>query len=104
MALYELAANCDYGDLREEMIRDRLVVGIRDCGLSEHLQLDADLDLNKAKKAIRQREAVHQQTLKGAGEPGSIAARRRVTMKLRAAQRQLPLQWRLTPHLWTLHS
>ena len=75
MALYELAANCDYGDLREEMIRDRLVVGIRDSGLSERLQLDADLNLNKATKAIRQREAVHQQqqTLKGAGEPGSIA-------------------------------
>ena len=160
MALYELAANCDYGDLREEMIRDRLVVGIRDSGLSERLQLDADLDLNKATKAIRQREAVHQQqqTLKGAGEPGSIAAlhsgraprrqwgskphssgggrgkqrsappsvmrtctrcgkdphsresapqrmqpaiaaRRRVTMELCAAQRQLLLQWRLTSHL-----
>ena len=68
MALYELAENCDYGDRKEEMIRDRLVVGIRDSALSEKLQLDADLTLEKAKKSIRQREAVHeqQQTLKGA--------------------------------------
>ncbi len=76
MALYDLAANCDYGTLREEMIRDRLVVGIRDSGLSACLQIDADLDLKKATKAIRQREAVHQQqqTLKGTGEPSSVAA------------------------------
>ena len=42
------------------MIRDRLVVGIRDMALSEKLQLDAELTLEKAKKAIRQREAVHE--------------------------------------------
>ena len=34
MALYELAENCEYGALRDEMIRDRIVVGIRDCSLS----------------------------------------------------------------------
>ena len=55
MALYELAENCNYGALKSEMIRDCLVV------LSERLQLDADLDLEKAKKAIRQREAVREQ-------------------------------------------
>ena len=76
MSLYELADNCEYGLLRDEMIRDRLVVGIRDSNLSEHLQLDADLNLDKAKKAIRQREAVHeqQQTLNGPTEPSGIAA------------------------------
>ena len=37
MALYKLAENCDYGDLKEEMIRDRLVVGIRDTALSEKM-------------------------------------------------------------------
>ena len=71
MTLYSLAANCEYGALEEEMIRDRLVVGIRDTSLSERLQIDADLTLEKAKKAIRQREAVqeHQQVLKGAEDP-----------------------------------
>lgn len=76
MALYELAENCDYGALKDQMIRDRLVVGIRDSALSERLQLDAELNLEKAKKAIRQREAVHeqQQTLKGAADPSIVAA------------------------------
>ncbi|ETW98423.1 MAG: hypothetical protein ETSY2_42830 [Candidatus Entotheonella gemina] len=61
VALYDLADNCDYGELQSEMIRDRLVVGIRDTALSERLQLDAELTLEKAKKAVRQREAVHEQ-------------------------------------------
>lgn len=61
MALYSLAANCNYGELEAEMIRDRLVVGIRDSSLSERLQLDPDLTLEKAKKCIRQREAVQEQ-------------------------------------------
>ena len=37
--LFALAENCNYGDLREELIRDRLVVGIKDTALSEHLQM-----------------------------------------------------------------
>ena len=41
MALYELAENCEYGAMHEEVIRDRLVVGIRDNALSEKLQMDS---------------------------------------------------------------
>ena len=78
MALYNLVATCNYGDLEQEMIRDRLVVGIRDSGLSETLQSDADLTLEKAKQKIRQREAIHeqQQVLKGgeAHKPGNLDA------------------------------
>ena len=33
MALYDLTANCEYGAMEPEMIRDRLVVGIRDSTL-----------------------------------------------------------------------
>ena len=75
IVLYELAEDCEYGALHSEMIRDRLVVGIRDITLSEQLQTNAELTLDKAKKIIRQREAVHQQQclLKGA-EPQSIKA------------------------------
>ena len=54
--LYELVKNCDYGDLRDDMLRDRLVVGIRDTALSENLQMDAKLTLDIAKKTIRQKE------------------------------------------------
>ena len=56
--LHQLADTCEYGDLKEEMIRDCLVVGIRDEALFERLQMESDLTLEKAKKLIRQREAV----------------------------------------------
>ncbi len=36
MVLYDLAENCNYRELKEEMIRDRLVIGIRDNALSEN--------------------------------------------------------------------
>ena len=39
----------DYGELTSEMIRDRLVIGIRDRHLSECLQLDLELTLEKEK-------------------------------------------------------
>ena len=51
-ALYNLASNCDYGEMQDQMIRDRLVVGIRNNSLSEQLQMDAELTLEKAKKAV----------------------------------------------------
>ena len=53
------------------MIRDRIVVGIREEeALSKRLQLDPDLTLEKAKKIVRQQEAVQeqQQVLKGMGD------------------------------------
>jgi hypothetical protein len=61
MELYTLAEHCEYGDLKDEMIRDRLVVGIRDAALSQQLQLDAKLTLETAKLKVRQREAVSEQ-------------------------------------------
>ena len=62
-SLYSLVDTCDYGDLKDEMIRDRIVVSIRDQALSERLQTVADLTLEKAKTLVRQREAVHEQQL-----------------------------------------
>ena len=44
--------------MRDELIRDSFVVSIRDSFLSEHLQMDADLTLDKTKKLVRQRETV----------------------------------------------
>ena len=46
--LHSLAENCNYGNLKHEMIRDRIVVGIRDTSLSERLKLDPELTLEKA--------------------------------------------------------
>ena len=44
--------------MKDQLICNRLVVGIRDSALSEYLQLESDLTLDKAKKRIRQREVV----------------------------------------------
>ena len=57
-ALYHLSESCEYAGLKDEMIRDRLVVGIRDKSLAERLQMDSALTLERAKTAIRQREAI----------------------------------------------
>jgi len=59
--LHQLAQGCEYGEMTDELIRDRLVVGIRDESLSEHLQIESKLTLEQAKKFIRQREAISQQ-------------------------------------------
>ena len=58
--LYQLVEHCEYGDLRDEMVRDHIIVGIRDSALSERLQMDPVLTLEKAKKLVCQREAVHE--------------------------------------------
>ena len=60
-SLYCLVEHCQYGDLTEEMIRDRIVAGVRDRKLSEKLQLDAELTLEKAMHMVRQTEVVRQQ-------------------------------------------
>ena len=60
-SLYTLSEHCGYNYLREEMIRDRIVVGIKDANLSVKMQLDPDLTLTKATDMARQLESVRQQ-------------------------------------------
>jgi len=67
--LFNLVDSCNYGELRDEMLRDRLVVGIRDVALSERLQMDSELTLEKAMKMVRQKEAVHQHNSQLQGNP-----------------------------------
>ena len=55
-----LAETCEYGDLTPQMIRDQLVVGIVDLKLSERLQMDSNLTLEKANMLIYQSEAVQE--------------------------------------------
>ncbi|KAK7925007.1 hypothetical protein WMY93_007317 [Mugilogobius chulae] len=47
-SLHCLAEHCGYGPLHDEMVRDRLVVGLRDKRLSEQLQMDPELTLDRA--------------------------------------------------------
>ena len=60
-ALYHLVETCEYGDWRDEMLRDRLVVGIREAATSQKLQMDPELTLEKAMKTVRQSAAVKEQ-------------------------------------------
>ena len=50
------------------MIRDRLVVGLRSAKMSEKLQLDAELTLEKTITQVRQAEAIKLQQIVLLGE------------------------------------
>ncbi|XP_046855956.1 uncharacterized protein K02A2.6-like [Xenia sp. Carnegie-2017] len=51
--LYKLAETCQFGTLKDELIRDRIVVGIQNANLSQRLMQDDKLTLEKA---IRERQ------------------------------------------------
>ena len=55
-ALHTLAESCEYNTLKDSLIRDRIVIGVRDTRTSERLQLTADLTLEKAVTMVRQAE------------------------------------------------
>ena len=60
-ALFKLSETCEYGELRDQLIHDRLVVRITDAKLSEKLQMDKDLTLEKATTTIKQALRVRDQ-------------------------------------------
>ena len=60
-ALHCLAEHCSYSDLHDEMICDRIVVGLKDASVAQKLQMDHDLTLDKAVTLARQSEAVKTQ-------------------------------------------
>ena len=55
--LYHLAENCEYGTLKDELIRDGIIVGVLDDTLSDRLQAKSDLTLADAARMSRQAEA-----------------------------------------------
>ena len=59
--MYCLAEFCNYDALRDEMIRDRIVVGVRDSELSEKMQLKTTLTLETAVKMACENESVKRQ-------------------------------------------
>ena len=56
-----LAEYSEFGTLRDNLIQDRIVVGIKDKKFSEQLQLDSKLTLEKAITKTRQAETVKKQ-------------------------------------------
>ena len=55
--LYRFAENCEYGTLKDELIRDRIIVGVLDDTLSDRPQAKCDLTLAAAARISRQAEA-----------------------------------------------
>lgn len=51
--VHKLAEHCKFGALKEEMIRDHIVVEIRDSKLSQMLQFDPDLTVAKTITQVR---------------------------------------------------
>ena len=43
-SLYNLTADCNFGELKDRLIRDRIVVRIRDVSLSERLYVNGSGD------------------------------------------------------------
>lgn len=63
-ALYTLSEHCEFEkmkDPREELIRDHIVLGIRDAELSKKLQTISDLTLAKAVNIVRTYESIERE-------------------------------------------
>ena len=71
--LYLLAEDCEYGDKDEEFIRDRIIVGVVDEDLSDHLCTKTGLTLEEAVKIARSWEArkEHHKELREQQNPGA---------------------------------
>lgn len=63
--LYELAENCDFGAQKEEQMRDRIVIGIRDKQVSQKLQMKSYLTLRTAIEMARHCELIKFQNTEG---------------------------------------
>ena len=72
--LYTLADNCDYGTLKDDLIRDRIVVGVLDDSLSDRLQSKGTLTLAQTVQMSRQAEtrAQNRDLVRGDNKPAQV--------------------------------
>ena len=56
--LYHLAKYCSYGNLHDELVCDRIVVGLCSVALSKKLQRDPDLTLDKTLQMAQEHETI----------------------------------------------
>ena len=79
-SIYELAETCQFGPLKEELIRDRIVVGIRNAALSQKLMQDEKLTLKKAVKEAKSSALVkqhHKMLTADGGEISSVRSKKK---------------------------
>ena len=70
--LRKLAETCEFQNLKASLIRDLIVIGVNDSKLSEKLQLDERLTLDKAILMARQSESVKNQQKEIRGESSDV--------------------------------
>ena len=99
-SLYGLAEYCQVGALYDDLIRDRIVVGIRDVRLSEKLQLDHQLTLEKAITSVRQSELIKEQqkTLRSKAPLDVMSEPKREVGAVNKIKRKQPTKYTHTTH------
>ena len=70
--LRTIAGHCDFGDLKDSLIREKIVIGIRDSETQERLLRESDLSLDKALQICRASEEVKLQTQEIQGALGVV--------------------------------
>ena len=81
------AASCEFGDLKDQLIRDRVVVGIKNKSVQERMLREKDLDLNKAITIAKTAE-VTKHHLQQLHEFPTVSTVSEVTKKKSSAQRE----------------
>ena len=71
--LRHLASSCNFGNLHDEMLRDRLVLGCRDKGARARLFREKDCNLKKALETLQISEATQEQLKDIGGEEKPIS-------------------------------
>ena len=93
-ALKKIAAQCEYGDQLEENIRDQLVCGVRDEGITNKLLQEVDLDYTKAITLATQielsRKGAKSLTCRGGEDVGEINFTNRAKPKKSIATGKFP--------------
>lgn len=59
--LHKLAETCEFDKMKDEMIRDKIVIGVFDSDISKRLQSDRNLTLDKAIEIVRMAETINEQ-------------------------------------------
>ncbi|GBM24162.1 Uncharacterized protein K02A2.6 [Araneus ventricosus] len=90
MQLKTLASTCEFEEQQNGLIRDRIVLGIRDSGLKERLLRESGLGLEKAIEIVRaaetNREQLHSMKEETAAQINSVKRNRRQNQPKQSSQ------------------
>lgn len=86
--LKKLSADCEFGELKESLIKDRIIAGIRDNSVKSRLLREDALTLERCVKLCQAAEIAEKQLQTLKSEPGKIDAVRFVSNKNKQWQNQ----------------